>query len=139
MKQRVWVAGAMALVLANCGPSETVTQYGGSTYDWRLTEIDGTEVTYQATLELSENGAVDGAGPCNGFSGSQSAPYPWIDIQIDFVEELYCADIDHEEAYLAALSEMSLVEVAGTTMIMSNEAGRQMVFSGIGSDAPSDP
>ncbi|CUH53964.1 META domain-containing protein [Shimia marina] len=136
---RTLTAGGLALILANCAPTETVTQYGGSAYDWRLTEIDGTAVRFDATLTLAESGAVDGTGPCNGFSGRQSAPYPWISIQIDFVEELYCSGIDHEETYLTALSEMTLVEVAGPTMIMSNEAGRQMVFSGIGSDGQSDP
>ncbi|GAA6180246.1 MULTISPECIES: META domain-containing protein [unclassified Shimia] len=132
--RRVFSTALVALGLASCGPTETVTQYGGDAYNWRLTELDGTSVDYDATLELSDGGNVDGAGPCNGFSGSQSKPYPWIAIQIDFVQEVYCSDIDDEELYLAALLEMTLVEVSGATMVLSNDAGREMVFSGISSD-----
>ncbi|WP_299424978.1 META domain-containing protein [uncultured Shimia sp.] len=124
-------AAATALSIAACATTETVTQYGGTAYDWKLVEIDGTAVTYDAELAFASDGGVHGEGPCNGFSGKQSKPYPWVDIQIDFVEELYCSGIDNEEAYLAALMEMTLIEVSGPNMVMSTDTGRQMVFKGI--------
>lgn len=121
-----------ALAVAACAPTETVTQYGGTAYDWKLTEIDGATVTYDAQIAFETNGTVHGEGPCNGFSGKQSKPYPWVEVQIDFVEELYCSGIDKEEAFLTALTEMTLIEVSGPNMVMSNEeTGRQMVFKGI--------
>lgn len=121
----------VALGLSACAPTETVTQYGGSAYDWKLAEIDGSAVNYNAQLAFETDGTVHGEGPCNGFSGQQSKSYPWVEIQIDFVEELYCSGIDNEEVFLTALTEMTLIEVSGPNMVMSNDAGRQMVFSGI--------
>ncbi|MCP4825353.1 MAG: META domain-containing protein [Shimia sp.] len=121
----------VALGMSACAPTETVTQYGGSAYDWKLAEIDGSAVNYDAQLAFETDGTVHGEGPCNGFSGQQSKPYPWVEIQIDFVEELYCSGIDNEEVFLTALTEMTLIEVSAPNMVMSNDAGRQMVFSGI--------
>lgn len=121
----------VALGVSACAPTETVTQYGGAAYEWKLSEIDGSAVGYDAQLAFTPDGSVHGEGPCNGFSGRQSKPYPWVSIQIDFVEELYCSGIDNEEAFLNALTEMTLIEVSGPNMVMSNDAGRQMAFSGI--------
>lgn len=127
-----FLAIAATLGLTACDPSETVTKYGGMDYTWKLTEVDGTPIDYNALLSFGPHGSVNGEGPCNGYSGGQIKPYPWVDIQIDFVEELYCSGIDDEEAYFAALSEMTLVEVSGPNMVLSNdETGRQMVFKGI--------
>ena len=129
---------AIGLALAACGGSETVTQYGGADYTWQLQEIDGSAVDYGASLVLAEGGKVTGQGPCNSFLATQDAPYPWINIQVDVVEQIYCPDIDREEAYLTALQEMSLVEVSGPNMVLSNDAGREMVFSGQTADVQSD-
>ncbi|MBO9472967.1 META domain-containing protein [Shimia sp. R10_1] len=129
---------AISLGIAACAPSETVTQYGGADYKWQLQQIDGAAVNYAASLTLGDSGKVMGDGPCNSFLATQDAPYPWINIQVDVVEQIYCPDIDREEAFLTALQEMSLVEVSGPNMVMSNDAGREMVFSGLPTDVQSD-
>ncbi|WP_247738575.1 META domain-containing protein [Shimia sp. R9_2] len=137
MRRIAWVLAA-GLGVAACAPSETVTQYGGADYTWRLQEIDGAAVDYEAILLLEESGRVMGQGPCNSFLATQDAPYPWINIKVDVVEQIYCPDIDREEAYLTALQEMSLVEVSGPTLVLSNDAGREMVFSGQTAAAQTD-
>lgn len=126
-----FLAMTAILGVAACDPSDTVTKHGGMAYDWQLTEVDGTPVDYSATIAFGPHGSVNGSGPCNGFSATQSKPYPWIAIQIEFVEELYCSDIDEEEAYLGSLMEMTLVEVSGDSLVMSNDSGREMAFKGI--------
>lgn len=123
---------AVTLGLAACDPTETVTKYGGADYLWQLVEIDGTPVDYKAELMFGPHGSVNGESPCNTFSAIQSKPYPWIEIKIDVVEQIYCPDIDDEAAFFAALQDMSLVEVSGPNMVLSNDkTGRQMVFKGI--------
>ena len=119
------------LALAACASQETVSQYGGTNYLWKLSEIDGVPVDYAAELSFAADGGVSGEGPCNAFTANQSKPYPWIEIEIDVVEQIYCVDIDREEAFFAALQDMALVEVSGPVMLMSNDAGRQMVFNGL--------
>lgn len=39
-----------------------------------------------------------------------------------------CPDLPLETAFLSALGEMTLAEAVGTTLILSNDAGRKMVF-----------
>ncbi|SMP17701.1 META domain-containing protein [Shimia sagamensis] len=125
-----FLAVTAILGLAACDPTDTLTKHGGMNYDWQLSEVDGAPVDYSAVVAFGPHGSVNGMGPCNGFSGSQRKPYPWIAIQVDFVEELYCSDIDDEEAFLTSMMEMTLVEVSGDRLLMSNDAGREMAFRG---------
>ena len=39
-----------------------------------------------------------------------------------------CPELEAESAFFAALEDMSLVEIVGPTLILTNEAGREMVF-----------
>ena len=119
------------LGLAACAPQETVSKYGGADYLWQLSEIDGEAVNYAAEMSFDAHGSVRGEGPCNAFIAKQDKPYPWVEITIDVVEQIYCPDIDREEAFLTALQEMSLIEVSGPNMVMSNDDGRSMVFTGV--------
>ena len=59
----------------------------------------------------------------------QTAPYPWFDLTRMVSTKRACPALAAEHAYFAALLEMSLVEVSGTIMILSNDHGREMVFS----------
>ncbi len=135
---RIWALLTVSLGVAACAPSETVTQYGGADFAWQLQEIDGEAVSYPARIDLSEAGKVRGEGPCNSFLATQDKPYPWINVQVDVVEQIYCPDIDREETFLTALQEMTLVEVSGPNMVMSNDAGREMVFTGLTTAGPVD-
>lgn len=130
MRTKILTLAAVA-GLAACGADETVTQYGGADYLWRLTEIDGVPVGYSASMMFEDDGGIAGDGPCNGFTALQAKPYPWIEVTLDVVEQVYCPDIDKEEAFFAALQAMSLVEVSGPNMLLSNDAGRKMAFTGL--------
>lgn len=130
-----WAALGLIGLIAGCGADETVTQYGGADYLWQLQDIDGEAVDYAASLQFEEDGGVRGDGPCNAFIANQSLPYPWVEITIDVVEQIYCPDIDREEAFFDALTSMSLIEVSGPILLMRNDAGREMVFNGVTPDA----
>ncbi|QGX99394.1 META domain-containing protein [Roseovarius faecimaris] len=116
------------LALAGCRADETVTAYGGADKIWHLQSLDGDAFQATATLTFPEPGQISGQAPCNSFTATQSAPYPWFTTGPVASTRRACPALKAETAFLTALSEMSLVEVLGDTMILSNDAGRQMVF-----------
>ena len=119
-----------ALLLATaCVRNETVTAYGGADHVWQLSSMDGAPVSYAATLLLTPDGRVSGAGPCNDFAARQGAPYPWFTLERFVATEIYCDKLADEQRYFTALQEMSLSEVSGTRMILSNDAKREMLFT----------
>lgn len=120
------------LALGACRRDETVTAYGAADKIWRLTEIDGTPVSYTATLRFPEPGQIAGDAPCNSYSGAMTVPYPWFDAEKIVSTQLACPDIEAEVTYLATLTEMTLSEVLGDTLILSTPESRKMVFKADG-------
>ncbi len=114
--------------LGQCGKDETVAGYGGADQVWELTELDGTTFTATATVTFPEPGKIAGKAPCNTYVGKMDAPYPWFETGPLAATQMACPDLESETAFLTALGEMSLSEVSGDTMILSNEDGREMVF-----------
>lgn len=122
-------AGLFAiLALAGCRADETVTAYGGADKLWVLESLDGKPFDEPATLSFPESGQIAGQAPCNRFTATQSAPYPWFEAGAIAATRMACPALDAETVFLTALSEMTLVEIQGDTMILSNDAGRQMLF-----------
>jgi len=114
--------------LSQCGKDETVGGYGAADQVWELTELDGTAFAARATMTFPEPGQIAGQAPCNTYSGKMGAPYPWFETEQMAVTRRACPDLAAETTFLTALEEMSLSEVSGNTMILTNEAGREMVF-----------
>ena len=114
--------------LGQCGKDETVAGYGGADQVWTLSEIDGTAFAASATLTFPETGQIAGKAPCNSYTGKMDAPYPWFETGPLAATRMACPDLEAETTFFAALDEMSQSEVSGETMILSNEAGREMVF-----------
>ena len=108
-----------------------MSAYGGAANTWQLVEIDGNAFAARATLDLSEAGRITGRAPCNGYFADQTAPYPWFRAGPIGVTRRACPDLQQENAFLSALPEMTLAEVSGGTLILSNDAGRQMVFRAV--------
>lgn len=119
---------AATLLAANCKGDETVANYGGSANDWRLTHLDGRAFPARATLSFGEGGTISGEAPCNRYFGTQEAPYPWFSARNIGATRRACPALKQETLFLQALSEMTLSEVAGDTLILSNDAGREMLF-----------
>jgi heat shock protein HslJ len=114
--------------LGQCGKDETIAGYGASGQLWQLSEIDGTAFAATVTVTFPEPGKIGGNAPCNTYTGTMDAPYPWFEIGPLAVTRMACPDLEFETDFLAALAEMSVSEVSGDTMILSNDAGREMVF-----------
>lgn len=115
------------LSLAACKKDESVAAYDGGNI-WQLYELDRAPFTARATLLFDEGGKVSGQGPCNSFFAEQTKPYPWIGIEKIGATRMACPDLQLESTYFDALAGMTLAEVSGDVLILSNDAGRQMLF-----------
>ncbi len=116
-------------LLAACRGDETIAAYGAANIKWQLAEIDGQPFVATATLHFLEPGRIAGIAPCNSYSAVLDAPYPWFDAQHLSVTRMACDDQATENQFLQALQDMTLSEVSGNTLILSNVAGREMLFT----------
>lgn len=132
MKHAICVLLLGTLALSACNKDETVAGYGAADKVWQLVELDDAEVAFNATLTFPETGQIAGTAPCNSYSGSMTVPYPWFDAGPLAATRMACPDLDAETAFFTALDEMSLSEVLGDTLLLSNDAGRTMVFKADG-------
>jgi len=127
---RILLVPLLAMGLTACNDDETVAAYDGDKV-WQLSDLDGTAFTARATLEFGADGAVSGNAACNSFRTTQTKPYPWVGFGPIASTKMACPDMAAEILYLSALPEMSQAEVVGDVMILSNDAGREMVFKAI--------
>lgn len=117
----------LLLALTACGPDETVSAFGSGD-DYVLTEMNGTEIDVPVTLNISDTGQISGQGPCNTYSADQTAPYPWFALGPIISTRRACPALALEAAYFEALASMTIAEVAGTVLILTNEADEILTF-----------
>lgn len=121
------LAALMALSpLATACADETLTGYAPGVY--RLEEIDGARFDWGATLDLTQEGRISGQAPCNSYSAAQEAPYPWFQPGPIAATRRACLHMNGEAEFFEALGAMTLAEASGSVLILSNDAGREMVF-----------
>lgn len=118
----------IAMSLLGYCKDETVSGHGGAAATWTLQRIDGTAFNARATLSFPKEGALEGEAPCNHYSGVQTLPYPWFRAERIITTKRACPDLTAETTYFRALKDMTLVEVAGDTLLLTNDEGREMVF-----------
>lgn len=118
----------LPLILAACPKDETISGYADQDMIFSLVELDGKPFGAEATIAFPEEGNVRGNGPCNSYAAEQTAPYPWFRMSAIRATRRACADLPLETEFFDALQEMTLIEVLGGTLILSNDAGREMVF-----------
>ncbi|WP_227270915.1 META domain-containing protein [Roseobacter weihaiensis] len=119
---------AALTILSACKRDETVAGYGAAGQVWHVTEIDGVPFAANATLTFPEPGRIAGKAPCNAYSASMTAPYPWFEVETIAATRALCPDSAAEEAYFEALTDMTLSEVLGTTLILSTPEGRKIIL-----------
>lgn len=122
------IAAFALLFWTACVGDESLAKHGASGKVWALSEIDGAAFGAPATMEFDKAGWIKGQAPCNRFSIQQKAPYPWFEVGPAMATKMACPDLAAEIAFFSALSTMTLSEVGNTTLILSNNAGRTMVF-----------
>lgn len=120
---------ALFLGLAACQADETLTGYGAADKTWVLNSIDGQAYSARATIAFPAEGSVTGQAPCNSFSAVQLSPYPWFNLAAIRVTRAACSDLDQEQRFLTALQDMTLAEISGDVLILSDDNGRDMAFT----------
>ena len=93
-----------------------------------LTEIDGQAFPARASIAFPEPGRAAGEAPCNSWSAEQTAPYPWLELGPIASTRMACPDLGQESIFFQSLEAMTLAEVQGPILILSNDAGLEMVF-----------
>ncbi|MCP3969788.1 MAG: META domain-containing protein [Rhodobacteraceae bacterium] len=118
----------LPILLSACLKDESVSGYADPGAVYRLGELSGAEFTARATISFPGAGEVRGQGPCNSYSARQTVPYPWIRIEALAATRRACPELVDEAAFFGALEAMTLAEVAGGVLILSNDEGAEMVF-----------
>jgi len=95
---------------------------------FNLVSIDGAPFGAEATIDLSEAGRIQGQAPCNQYFADQKTVYPWFEAGPIGATRMACDKLNEETAFFSALSEMTLSEALGDTLILSNPDGSEMVF-----------
>ncbi len=107
---------------------ETISGYADPEAVYRLVESDGEAFPATATIAFPEPGRAQGTGPCNAWSAAQKAPYPWIELGPIAATRRACPDLKAENLFFERLAKVSLAEVTGTVLILTDEDGRELVF-----------
>ena len=124
-----FISAFPAFIFASaCVPDERVASFIEPTVEYYLIDLDGAPFDGTATISFPETGKVVGQAPCNRYFAAQTEPYPWFSLEGIGATRMACLDLNLESAFFAALEEMTLSEVSGDTLILSNTDGRQMVF-----------
>lgn len=118
-----------ALAIAACKYDETISGYADQGATWVLVELGGKPFTAHATISFPAKGKVMGQGPCNKYSSTQTVPLPWFKLGAIVSTKMACPELNKEQQFFAALSEMRLAETLGGTLILSDDSGREMLFT----------
>ncbi|MCG6883459.1 MAG: META domain-containing protein [Silicimonas sp.] len=107
---------------------ETISGYANPDATYRLTELSGTPFEALATISFPEEGRAAGQAPCNAWSAEQAVPYPWISLGPIAATRRACPELAKEQAFFEALGRVTLAEVQGGVLILSDDHGVVMVF-----------
>ena len=107
MRASVFVITCLALM--GCQPDETLSGYVPDGAEYRLEELNGLEAPARLDLRITKAGDLSGEGPCNRFSGKQTAPYPWFELGPLLMTKRACPNLQAEGQLMAALSSDEMV------------------------------
>lgn len=120
-----------ALGMAACQTDDSLAGSGqpvpGMT-EWHLQTIDGRPFPARATLTFGQNGAILGKAPCNSFSARNTADLPGFALGPVRSTRRACPELDAEQTYIDSLRSMTQADQKGSTLVLTNGAGREMVF-----------
>ncbi|MDB4213728.1 META domain-containing protein [Octadecabacter sp.] len=118
----------VATVLSACSRDESISKFADPLAAYHLITLDNMAFSARATISFPEEGRVMGQAPCNTYFAMQSVPYPWFALEGIGATRMACPDLAQESEFFGALEGMTLSEVIGDTLILSNSVGREMVF-----------
>lgn len=116
------------LGLSACATDESISKFVDVNAEYYLVSLGGQPFDARATISFPAPGEVVGQAPCNRYFAMQTVPYPWFGLEGVGATRMACPDLDAETAFFTALENMTLAEVSGETLILSNPSGGEMVF-----------
>lgn len=119
---------AFVLISLSACADETVSGFAEPSTTYRLEQLNGAPFTARANITFPEKGKIAGQAPCNRYFGEQRAVYPWFEVGPLGATRMACPDLEAEGVFLQALQSARQVEINGGVLILSNEAGLEMVF-----------
>lgn len=126
--KRVFLFLSMLMAVSGCFKDESISGYDGGGI-WHLIELDDAPYQGRATVTFGSNGRVSGQSTCREFTARQTVPLPWIQIEQITPSGSPCPDTSAEQIYFTALGAMTFAEVSGPTLLLQNDAGREMLFT----------
>ena len=120
---------AILLLLCACSQDESIRAYGARDDAFALGSVNGQDINASMTVSFPRPWRIAVEGPCNTFSGVQSAPYPWIAVGPLTVTRRICPQLAQETALIAALRRMTVAVVEEFSLTLSNDDGERMVFT----------
>lgn len=118
----------ICFALMACVGDETVTGYATQSQSYTLVEINGKTTSTEATLTFGADGSITGRAPCNRYFTQSTVPYPWFDVGPIGATKMACAALDKESEYFRLLETMTLVEVSGPILLLTNDSGQSLTF-----------
>lgn len=125
---KIIAAIGLTSLATSCVTDESISGYADPTRVYVLQELDGELFDGRATISFPEEGQINGHAPCNSYFAQQTEFYPWFGVEAIGATRMACPELEAEAAFFAAIGAMTLAEVIGPTLILSNTDGRKMVF-----------
>lgn len=116
-------------VLASCVEDHSGSKRIPQGVEYALIEMNGAAFDERATILFGADGGVSGQAPCNRYFGQVSSRYPRFALNGVGATMMACPALDTEAAFFAALEGMTLANVSGGTLTLSNPAGETLVFA----------
>lgn len=132
MIRQIAIISTALLSIAACDRDESLAGYVETGRSYALIEQDARRATVRATLQFRQ-GRVHVDAPCSQWHAEISAPYPWwemADVQFPqtWATPAACELAEEDRNFMQLLERMTLSEVSGNILILSNTDGERMVF-----------
>ncbi|MBV1866025.1 MAG: META domain-containing protein [Rhodobacteraceae bacterium] len=112
----------ITLSLSACLKDETISGQANATDVWVLQRLNGQTVTSGITLTFPGKGRIAGKADCNNYHATQTAPLPWFEPGPILATRMACDALDLETRYFDVLAKMTLIELKGETLLLSNDS-----------------
>jgi heat shock protein HslJ len=118
----LWLYGLSGFV------DESLSGYAARDAPYQLFELNGRPAEHPIAVVFPSMWRMEWRTGCGVYRAKISVPYPWFGLVAVTAVPRACAEASADRAFIAALHAMTLSEVHGGTLILSDGAGAEMVF-----------
>jgi heat shock protein HslJ len=123
--------GSLGLLTLSACADETLSGYLAESDAWALQGEEDRSTAVPFRITFPRKGHIEGAGICTDFTARQTAPYPWFALEAVRISATNCPEGDAlraDQEKLEGLKRMTLAEISGNILILSNDDGEQLTF-----------